>query len=105
MGVYEGIAFTDYVYGLCINWHLGTSLGHRGQRLVMQGVVVLMVSIDWCLWDNPQALSLSPARRQAPEEKEFVSQRASETMLVTLKPELQRGSQIVTDCFSRVSGK
>lgn len=73
----------DYVYGLCINWHLGTSLAHRGQSLVMRGVVVLMVSIDWCLGNNPQALSLYPARRQAPGEKECVSQRAWETMPVT----------------------
>lgn len=43
----------DYVYGLRINWHLGTSLGHRGQGLVMRGVVVLMVGIDWCLGNNP----------------------------------------------------
>lgn len=75
----------DYVYGLCINWHLGTSLGHRGQGLVMRGVVVLMVSIDWCLGNNPppRALRLSPARRQAPREKECASQRAWETMPVT----------------------
>lgn len=73
----------DYVYGPCINWHLGTSLGHRGQGLVMRDVVVLMVSIDWGLGNNPQALRLSPARRQAPGEKECASQRAWETKPVT----------------------
>lgn len=40
MEVYEmGMAFEEYVYCLCINWHLGTALGHRGQSLVMHGVV------------------------------------------------------------------
>lgn len=40
------IAFEEYVYCLYIKWHLGTAPGHRGQSLVMHGVVVLMVSID-----------------------------------------------------------